>query len=464
MGTIFQTNESNGNTIITGSLTITPTTNQLILGTTNTTTIDSVAPSASRLITIPDAGSSSNMVLDQGNYTIGGTWTFGNSITLASSKAVIFTDNTTHTVTMQATNSTTSWTLKLPTTSGSNNFFLQTDGSGNTTWASGGSGTVGSGTSGQIAVYNGSTSVTSGVTASMNNTKLTSLSNGTASTDAVAFGQVTPLFAYRRPTLVFSSATVVSVETGLDGTSGDAVILFPDGQLRTETSTNRYNGFITQNAVFNNAALGSNQGGLRTGSVAANTWYACYAVKVTTFAANWVMVLDTVLPKQSNYSTLNTNFGTNGWIYLGLIRYGDQGGSSTGILDFNAAGNQMTLTNANSGVAVSGNRNGILLATTAGASSLSWAYASGTSGAVLPNNINIAVTVWDFQSSTNSYLANSGNNYRYIQLTCNSLGGSQVVSDPTAGYQITNASSTACDILIVGWFDNALGIGPNPLL
>ncbi len=212
MGNIFQTNESNGNTTITGSLTITPTTNQLVLGTTHTITIDSVAPAASEIYTIPDAGSAANFVLDQGNYTIAGTWTFSNNITLASSKAIVFTDNTTNTVTMEATNSTTSYTLKLPTTSGTSGYFLQTNGSGVTSWQPGGSGTISSGTAGQLAVYTGSTTVgstgetlssgkvvgvdgsgypsTTAQALSMQSEKITSLANGSANTDAVAFGQI----------------------------------------------------------------------------------------------------------------------------------------------------------------------------------------------------------------------------------------------------------------------------------
>lgn len=48
----------------------------------------------------------------------------------------------------------------------------------------------GSLTSGQNVVANGTGSLTSGATMSMNSTKITSLANGTASTDAVAFGQL----------------------------------------------------------------------------------------------------------------------------------------------------------------------------------------------------------------------------------------------------------------------------------
>ncbi len=49
--------------VTTGSLTLSNTTNQLTLGTTNTTTISSVAPSASRTVTLPDVGANSRFWL-----------------------------------------------------------------------------------------------------------------------------------------------------------------------------------------------------------------------------------------------------------------------------------------------------------------------------------------------------------------------------------------------------------------
>jgi hypothetical protein len=50
-------------------------TNQIILGSTNTTTINSVAPSASRVYTIPDAGGAASFVMTEGTQTIGGALT-----------------------------------------------------------------------------------------------------------------------------------------------------------------------------------------------------------------------------------------------------------------------------------------------------------------------------------------------------------------------------------------------------
>ena len=60
------------------------TTNQLILGTTNTVTISSTAPAASRVYTLGDAGAAASFVMTEGAQTINGVKTFGTAIALAS--------------------------------------------------------------------------------------------------------------------------------------------------------------------------------------------------------------------------------------------------------------------------------------------------------------------------------------------------------------------------------------------
>ncbi len=59
----------NGAKTFGSAITVTPTTNQLVLGITNTTTINSVAPAASRVYTIPDAGGAASFVLNTGTAT-----------------------------------------------------------------------------------------------------------------------------------------------------------------------------------------------------------------------------------------------------------------------------------------------------------------------------------------------------------------------------------------------------------
>jgi hypothetical protein len=75
------------------------------------------------------------------------------------------------------------WSLTLPTSGGSANYFLQTDGSGNTTWAAAAAGTINTGTVGQITYYSG-TNTLSGTTTGTG--VLTALGNNTNSASGVA--------------------------------------------------------------------------------------------------------------------------------------------------------------------------------------------------------------------------------------------------------------------------------------
>lgn len=65
------------------------------------------------------------------------------SVTLTATENLVFTDNTTNTVSIAAHNGTTSYSLKLPTVQGASSTVLTNDGSGNLSWASGGGGVDG---------------------------------------------------------------------------------------------------------------------------------------------------------------------------------------------------------------------------------------------------------------------------------------------------------------------------------
>lgn len=151
----------------------------------------------------------------------------------------------------------------------------------------------------------------------------------------------TSLLGYRRPRLTYQSATTIDVENNT-GTQHQTKIVFPDMDVRSVTentgSTTKYRRFdITATASF---ASAPEESGLRSGlSEAANTWYAIYAVKSQVDAAKFVLAGDTTLPLQTNYSTLNTRYGSNGWIYLGMIRNGNNDDATTDILDFVMSGN-----------------------------------------------------------------------------------------------------------------------------
>lgn len=99
-------------------LTITSTSNQIILGTTNTTTLSATAPAASRTYTFPDVLNNANVVLSEGTQTINGSKTFGSAI-ISPSNTITNTTNqlvlgTTNTTTISATAPSTSRTVTIP--------------------------------------------------------------------------------------------------------------------------------------------------------------------------------------------------------------------------------------------------------------------------------------------------------------------------------------------------------------
>ncbi|SRR5260221_10932635 len=268
---------------------------------------------------------------------------------------------------------------------------------------------------------------------------------------------------YRRPVLQYSSSTVVNMETGINGTSGQAQILFPDGNLRQDSTSGRINCNLAQVAALS----GSWQSGLRTGTVANNTWYAIYAVKTTDDTAKFVAVADTVLPLQTNFATLNSNFGTNGWVYLGMIRYGDSKGTANAILSFLQAGSVTIFRNTISGAARG--CQGLELTSSASASSLTYSYTTGTSGTAIPNHITIgfvgfamasvaANVSYNLQTTTNIFLGYVGN------ATSSPLAGG-IMSYLTDGFIAAVGSGTAAmDIFLSGYVDGVLGVGSNPIL
>ena len=268
---------------------------------------------------------------------------------------------------------------------------------------------------------------------------------------------------WRRPVLQYATATTVAVESGLDGTSGNIPIQFPDGTMRTEATSTRTTFDITRNAVLTTS--GAQSGLTGATSEAANTWYALYAVKVTDSSTLWVTIGSTVLPLQANYATLNTAYGTSGWVYLGLIRNGDNSGATGDILNFRMAGNTTYLINTCTGNVL--NHPGLRLASTAGATSIEYDRTSGTGTTDLPANIVHAYLVWLVAAdSTNRETVRDQQSLIVYAVG----GGASVVIGGTFweaaddGMIVSSAGSVARDIGLAGFFDRTLGVGSNPLL
>ena len=126
-GTLAVTSTStlSGNVTINNSktLTISKTSSQLIFGTTNTTTISATAPSASRIFTIPDAGSDVEFVMAGGTQTIAGAKTFSSAVTInpTTNQLVLGVTNTT---TISSTAPAASRTYTIPDAGGNVEFVM----------------------------------------------------------------------------------------------------------------------------------------------------------------------------------------------------------------------------------------------------------------------------------------------------------------------------------------------------
>jgi hypothetical protein len=296
-------------------------------------------------------------------------------------------------------------------------------------------------------------------------TGATTLSSTLAVTGVTTLtGGVASLFGYRRPNLVYSSATAVNVESNT-GTSNQTTIIFPDGTVRSVTedvaSTHKYRQFlITATAEFTS---GTEDSGLRSGlSEANNTWYAIYAVKSQINAANFVLVGDTTLPLQANFGTLNSAYGTNSWVYLGMIRNGDVDQAQGDILSFVQSGSITSLTHKPNFTSAMG----VPLAANASSTLAAWEYAAGTGEAQLPNHILIA------DISTESSSANTVTMFTYDQtkryLIISGASGASAVRlshcSVVGGFYLTTGATGTQRILLSAYQDSVLAAGINPII
>lgn len=279
----------------------------------------------------------------------------------------------------------------------------------------------------------------------------------------------TLLGGYRRPILAYISATAVDVENNT-GTANETKIMFPDGTSRSVTentgSTNKYRRFdITATAEF---TTGTEDSGLRSGlSEANNTWYAIYAVKSTINSANFILAGDTTLPIQANFATLNTRYGTNGWLYLGMIRNGDNSGTAGDILAFLMGSNRTLFYNTATGNAFTSP--GIRVASTAGATTLTYTYAAGTGAAQIPNHITAVIYQANFAVSAGDngkVKDSSGTRFWHSSILTGEGGIFRVEVPASEGVNLSNTggASIAQDVFLGGIIDPILALGTNPTL
>jgi hypothetical protein len=157
---------------------------------------------------------------------------------------------------------------------------------------------------------------------------------------STAFSLYRILGTYQKPVLVYVDSTNFDVENNTE-TANQTLICFPTGPVAVTEDTAATNKFrrCTTSATANgygSSHTGAADSGLRTGlSLAANTWYFVYAVRVqygNDAGNNFILVIDDTDPTYTNHTTLNSRYGTDEWIYLGTIRRGFGTNSTTTLI------------------------------------------------------------------------------------------------------------------------------------
>ena len=145
-------------------------------------------------------------------FTFDGTATVSLGVASTTSGSLkLYNSASANSVSVASGNNSAAWTLTLPTSGGTNNYALLTDGSGNTSWGAVATGTISTGTIGQITYYSG-TNTLSGTTTGTG--VLTALGNNTN----VAGGVLVPAAALTANALVVGGGSGTGPSTVTTGT------------------------------------------------------------------------------------------------------------------------------------------------------------------------------------------------------------------------------------------------------
>lgn len=189
---------------------------------------------------------------------------------------------------------------------------------------------------------------------------------------------------YRKPRLEYTSADIVTAENNTS-TSDQTIILIRD---RLCTLIDRTLSLAATANGYESDDTGAAVSGLETGVArTVNNWYYVYAVRVQygddANGTNAILVASQTSPIQANTATLNTEFGTGTWVYMGLIRNGYNDGVNTNIIvpfQYDEYGMLWFRTTTETGKG-----NGVRLATATGSSSdLTYTIAFGVGAAQIP--------------------------------------------------------------------------------
>lgn len=151
------------------------------------------------------------------------------------------------------------------------------------------------------------------------------------------------LIGYKKPVLVYDDTTSIRIEQNTT-TANRTLIVFPAGPIAVTEDTSSTHKFrqlkidATANG-YSAAHTGAADSGMYVGlTLTENTWYFVYAVVVQggddAVNDNFILVVRDVNPSPSNWGTLNSNFGSGMWVYVGLFRYGYGTTSGDSIVPF----------------------------------------------------------------------------------------------------------------------------------
>lgn len=263
----------------------------------------------------------------------------------------------------------------------------------------------------------------------------------------------------RRPVLQFISVALVDVENNT-ATANETCIVWPDSEKRCVTentgSSTKYRRFDITAAA--NWTSGTEDSGLISGlTEGINTWYAIYAIKSQINTANFVLAGSTNVPTAANVAFLNSTFGANAWRYLGLIRNGNNAGANSDIISFVQSGNLTSFTNLTTTATVT-QSSGLVIAETAGASSLTYTYAAGTGNTNIPDTIGTARVQFAIAAGAGTAsVSDSAGSIFYF------LGSDVITYIATSFLPVTNgfktlssAASPAQDIWLAAFIDGSL--------
>lgn len=278
---------------------------------------------------------------------------------------------------------------------------------------------------------------------------------------ASTFTYVNTLGAYRRPVLKFISVTTIDIENNT-GTANQTCVHFPNERrcVTEDTSSTSVNRRFIITEVASNS--GTKNSGLIGATEATNTWYALYAWKTSDVSTDFVIVGTTMTPSQGNFATINGMFGTNAWVYLGMVRNGDNSGATGDLLNFRQSGHITIFVNVCTGRVV--DTSGLRLADSTGATSLTYTYTGGTGANHIPPQVELAgLYAGAGGGSASTEFLNGAGTQQWAAGSGAARFGTRIWVVATDA-KLTNSSSVTMDINLFGWIDPILTSGFNPQL